>query len=103
MSKPPVLKTILNPLPKTNIILPLNLSSKLIDSFPPLKTPKLQELNKETILIPNLRGIRQKNLKKIKIIEKIELPKQKSNYKKYMIFGIIMTLLLIIVKYNYTK
>lgn len=54
---PPVLNTILTPLPEKNIIMPLNIISKSYDSFPPMNTPRLQPLNKEIITYPNLRGI----------------------------------------------
>jgi hypothetical protein len=71
---PPILNTILDPLPKQNIIIPLNLRSKQINSFPPLKTPKLQELNKEIITIPIFRGIKN--------IEYLKLPKITKKIKK---------------------
>lgn len=57
MSREPVLNTILPPLPKTNEIIPLNLRSKSIVSFPPMATPKLQPLNKDRISFPGLKGI----------------------------------------------
>jgi hypothetical protein len=70
MSREPVLNTILPPLPKTNEIIPLNLRSKSIDSFPPMATPKLQPLNKDRLTFPGLRGGVEDN----KPVEKVNVP-----------------------------
>jgi len=53
----PKLNTILPPLPKENIIIPLDIISHNYDSFPPMKTPVIQETNKNIITYPDLRGI----------------------------------------------
>jgi len=58
MSVKPVLDTILSPLPATNIIIPLNIFSKHFDSFPPMKTPIIQETNQNVLTFPNLRGVK---------------------------------------------
>ena len=42
----PKLNTILPPLPKQNIIIPLDIISNNYDSFPPMKTPIIQKTNK---------------------------------------------------------
>lgn len=77
MSKEPQLKTILQPLPKINNIKPLDLVSNTYDSFPPMKTPKLQETKVETINFINLR-----NIPKDVPIKKIE--KKKTHKKNRM-------------------
>ena len=104
MSNQPLLNTILPPLPKTNNILPLNLSSKEINSFPPLKTPKLQELNKQTVTSLGLQGIKTKPNTPNKIIKpKNKQKKQKSNKMCINIVSliiIIMIVLFIYKKYN---
>jgi len=65
----------LPPMPKINILPPGNITSKKFDSFPPIKTPKLQELNKEKITYPVLKTINYKKLfpivPKKKVITKI--------------------------------
>jgi hypothetical protein len=58
----PVLNTVLPELPKTNVIIPLNIKSKSFDSFPPMATPKLQPLKIEVITYPSLRGISRKDI-----------------------------------------
>jgi hypothetical protein len=64
----------LQPLPKINNIKPLDLVSNTYDSFPPMKTPKLQETKEETINYINLR-----NIPKDVPIKKIEKKKTKKN------------------------
>jgi len=53
----PKLNTILPSLPKKNIIIPLDIISHNYDSFPPMKTPILQKINKNILTFPDLRGI----------------------------------------------
>jgi len=53
---PPKLMPILEPLPEINEIQPLNLISFHIPKYPPMKTPKLQDLQNETITYPLLRS-----------------------------------------------
>jgi hypothetical protein len=53
----PKLNTILPPLPKKNIIIPLDIISHNYDSFPPMKTPIIQETNKNILTFPDLRGV----------------------------------------------
>ena len=96
MSKLPKLNTILDSLPKENVILPLNLSSKQIYSYPPIKTPKLQELNKQIYPIPpGLRGlgstIKKDNKKKI----------IKKNNPKYQFNCTFIFIILIIILFLY--
>ena len=112
MSKSPVLNTILEALPKKNIIIPLNLRSNSYDSFPPIKTPKLQSEKNEIITFPDLRGIPKYNkvVKKVnkkiyKITEKLEnniiLPHKKSK-KSIFKFFIIFLFSLILCSIIYT-
>ena len=62
---PPVLKTILQPQPEINNIIPLNLSSTIVYRFPKLNTPKILPDAKEVITYPSLIGIYDtKNAKK---------------------------------------
>jgi hypothetical protein len=77
----PKLNTILNPLPKENIIKPLNMRSKNFDSFPPLPTPKLQPLNKDTMKFVGLRNLPDDKKVSKKIIKK-SLKKVKKYIKK---------------------
>uniref|UniRef100_A0A6C0GZK7 Uncharacterized protein n=1 Tax=viral metagenome TaxID=1070528 RepID=A0A6C0GZK7_9ZZZZ len=84
---PPILNTILDPLPKENIIIPLNLRSKQINSFPPLKTPKLQELKKEIITFPIFRGIKYLKLPKItKKIKKTKIDSDDNYVFKFLFY-----------------
>ena len=53
----PKLNTILPPLPKKNIIIPLDIISNNYDSFPPMKTPIIQDINKNILTFPDLRGV----------------------------------------------
>jgi len=53
----PKLNTILPPLPKNNIIIPLDIISHNYDSFPPMKTPIIQKTNKNILTFPDLRGV----------------------------------------------
>jgi len=53
----PKLNTILPPLPKENIIIPLDIISHNYDSFPPMKTPIIQKTNKNILTFPDLRGV----------------------------------------------
>lgn len=76
MSREPVLNTILPPLPKTNEIIPLNLRSKSIVSFPPMATPKLQPLNKDRISFPGLKGITLIPPTKMVVEEKVKKTKK---------------------------
>jgi hypothetical protein len=48
----------LPPMPPINQLPPGNIISKKFDSFPPIKTPKLQELNKERVTYPTLGSIK---------------------------------------------
>jgi hypothetical protein len=92
MSKEPQLKTILQPLPKINNIKPLDLVSNTYDSFPPMKTPKLQETKEETINYINLRNI-PKDVP-IKKIKKNKVKKNKMNplLRFFLIFLISLLL-----------
>jgi cbb3-type cytochrome oxidase cytochrome c subunit len=54
---PPVLKTILQPQPEINNIIPLNLSSTIVYRFPKLNTPKILPDAKEVITYPSLMGV----------------------------------------------
>lgn len=54
---PPVLKTILQPQPEMNNIIPLNLSSQIVYRFPKLDTPKILPNAKEIITYPSLIGV----------------------------------------------
>ena len=86
----PKLNTILPPLPKKNIIIPLDIISHNYDSFPPMKTPIIQETNKNILTFPDLRGV--------VINEKFTLSaksKKKTNYN-ILIFTLISILILII-------
>jgi hypothetical protein len=76
MSREPVLNTILPPLSKTNEIIPLNLRSKSIVSFPPMATPKLQPLNKDRISFPGLKGITLIPPTKMVVEEKVKKTKK---------------------------
>jgi hypothetical protein len=94
----PILNTVLPELPKSsNSVAPLNIVSKKFDSFPPMATPKLQEIKEETIAFPGLRGITMK-----KEEEKVILPIIKEEKKKTEIivpkkmFSLIDRILLII-------
>jgi len=53
----PKLNTILPPLPKKNILIPLDIISHNYDSFPPMKTPIIQKTNKNILTFPDLRGV----------------------------------------------
>ena len=53
---PPKLMPQLEPLPEKNNIHPLDYVSNSIPSYPPMKTPKLQELQNETITYPEFRN-----------------------------------------------
>ena len=62
---PPVLKTILQPQPEMNNIIPLNLSSQIVYRFPKLDTPRILPNAKEVITYPSLIGVYDtKNAKK---------------------------------------
>jgi hypothetical protein len=80
MSREPQLKTILQPLPKINNIKPLDLVSNTYDSFPPMKTPKLQETKLENINYIGLRNMPK--YKPIKKIKKNKVDKNNKNNKK---------------------
>lgn len=54
---PPVLKTILQPQPEMNNIIPLNLSSQIVYRFPKLDTPRILPNAKEVITYPSLIGV----------------------------------------------
>lgn len=99
----PKLNTILDPLPKENIIKPLNMRSKNFDSFPPLPTPKLQPLNKEVVKFVGLRNlpveknVTKKEIKKsVKELEKDIKKKQPSFLKNVSQIAMYFFLLLII-------
>ena len=71
----------LPPMQKINLLPPGNITSKKIDSFPPMKTPKLQDLNKEIVAYPNLKTINYKKSPLVKPKEKKTI-KEKTNRKK---------------------
>ena len=107
----------LPPMPPINQLPPGNIISKKFDSFPPIKTPKLQELNKEKITYPDLKTIRYtkpvltipspkksiKTIKSIKSIKSIKVKKSKhSDHKKrykYIAFIMIKSIILCSVIY----
>ena len=68
----PKLNTILPPLPKNNIIIPLDIISHNYDSSPPMKTPIIQKTNKNILTFPDLRGV--------VINENFTLSKNSENY-----------------------
>jgi hypothetical protein len=97
----PKLNTQLDTLPKENIIIPLDIRSVKQDSYPNMKTPKLQALNQEIITYPGLRG--NKPTKKNKKIEDKKVIKpviRKCN--KFLEFFIIFLKALMIVAITYT-
>ncbi len=104
----PKLNTVLDPLPKVNIIKPLNMNSKNFDSFPPLPTPKLQPLNTEVFKFPSLRNIpidkvTKKQIKKTKKV----IIKKDTNYLKNIsqlaIYFFILLIILTIIIFFYKK
>ncbi len=97
----PKLNTPLPEMPKQNIILPLNLRSTQFNSFPNMKTPKLQPLNKDGIFFPNLRGIKVKNSPKKRNNPNKKIIKKKENNKLYR-FLFILLISLISVSLSYT-
>ena len=94
----PKLNTQLDILPKENIILPLNLRSVQSDSFPNMKTPKLQPLNVEIVTFPGLRGAKSNNIVKYK--KEIKPVVKKS--KKIISFGIIFLIAFMAITLLYT-
>ena len=81
---PPVLKTILQPQPEMNNIIPLNLSSQIVYRFPKLDTPKILPNAKEIITYPSLIGVydTKKAKKEAKKEEKIAKKQAKKEAKK---------------------
>ena len=77
---PPVLKTILQPQPEMNNIIPLNLSSQIVYRFPKLDTPKILPNAKEIITYPSLIGVY--DTKKAKKEAKIAKKQAKKEAKK---------------------
>jgi hypothetical protein len=77
---PPVLKTILQPQPEINNIMPLNLSSQIVYRFPKLDTPRILPNAKEVITYPSLIGVY--DAKKSKEIKKIAKKQAKKQAKK---------------------
>ena len=53
----PKLNTPLPELPKNNILIPLDIISIQYNSFPNMKTPKLQPLNKNILTFPSIRNV----------------------------------------------
>jgi len=118
---PPKFNTILPPMPEVNVIPPLNYSSDSIQRFPPMKTPKLQDLQNETITYPDFRA--QTDLIKIiyppkeaigatEIIRVIRKPIERKEEKKeiviprsrnYEIFKIILYIILILLIFYILK
>jgi hypothetical protein len=94
----PKLNTQLDILPKENIIIPLDIRSVRQDSYPNMKTPKLQPLNQEIVTYPGLRG--NKPTKKIEVKKVIKQVKRKCN--KFLEFFIIFLKALMIVAITYT-
>jgi len=64
----PKLSTPLPELPKNNILIPLDIISIQYNSFPNMKTPKLQPLNKNTLTFPAMRNV----VKPLKVLESLE-------------------------------
>jgi len=101
----PKLNTILPPLPKENIIIPLDIISHNYDSFPPMKTPIIQKTNKNILTFPDLRGV--------VINEKFTLSKNSENYTLsqdnntnillHTLFSIVIIIIIfyVIEKYKY--
>jgi hypothetical protein len=107
----------LPPMPKINLLSPGNITSKRIDSFPPIKTPKLQELNKEKITYPDLKTIRYtkpiliipppkkiiKSINKLKLVKSVKVSKCKyfdhQKRYKYIAFILIKSVILCSVIY----
>jgi hypothetical protein len=91
----PKLNTILPPLPKENIIIPLDIISNNYDSFPPMKTPIIQEVNKNILTYPDLRGV--------VISEKFTMSKNNENYtisqdnNKNILIHILISIVIIII------
>ena len=81
---PPVLKTILQPQPEMNNIIPLNLSSQIVYRFPKLDTPKILPNAKEIITYPSLIGVydTKKAKKEAKKEAKIAKKQAKKEAKK---------------------
>jgi hypothetical protein len=107
----PKLNTILDPLPKENIIKPLNMRSKNFDSFPPLKTPKLQPLNKDSIKFVGLRNlpkdrVSKKIKKSVKKIKNKQQNKQQNilqNISQLILYFFIFLIILTILKFLINK
>lgn len=107
----------LPPMPKINLLSPGNITSKRFDSFPPIKTPKLQELNKEKITYPDLKTIRYtkpiliipspkkiiKSINKLKPVKPVKVSKCKyfdhQKRYKYIAFILIKSVILCSVIY----
>jgi len=101
----PKLNTILPPLPKNNIIIPLDIISHNYDSFPPMKTPIIQKTNKNILTFPDLRGVViNENFTLSKNNENFTLSREKNtNILLHTLFSIaiIIIILCLIKSYKY--
>jgi len=97
----PKLNTILPPLPNKNIIIPLDIISNNYDSFPPMKTPIIQETNKNILTFPDLRGVVFNENFTVSTV--IPSKNQKNNILIYTLISItILIIILFIIKsYKY--
>lgn len=118
---PPKLMPKLEPLPKINNIHPMDYVSYSVPHYPPMKTPKLQDLQNETVTYPEFRNQDEvikiiypakqaigatpiyKEIrivpsiikpKKIKEIKKIKIPRCKDNQLYIIILYIILIVLI---------
>jgi len=94
----PKLNTILPPLPKQNIIIPLDIISNNYDSFPPMKTPIIQKTNKNMITYPDLRGVVfRENMTVSKNNNKKKYTISKNNNINILLHTLISIVILIII------
>jgi len=118
---PPKLMPVLEPLPEKNDIHPLDYISFHIPKYPPMKTPKLQDLQNEVITYPDLRSqpeiptiiypakqaignieivkdtrvIKPKRIRKAKVVEEeVPIPRNRSNDLYIIILYIILIILI---------
>lgn len=99
----PKLNTILPPLPKNNIIIPLDIISHNYDSFPPMKTPIIQKTNKNILTFPDLRGVViNENFTLSKNSENYTISKDNNiNILLHTLFSILIIIIIIIIIKRY--
>jgi hypothetical protein len=115
---PPKLMPKLDPLPKINNLHPMDYVSYSVPYYPPMKTPKLQELQNETVTYPEFRNQDEvikviypakqaigatpiykeirivPSIRKPKKIKKIKVPRCKDNQLYIIILYIILIILI---------